>query len=845
MLNVKSLTDTMSRMPLPQLQQYAALHKNDPYVVTLALSIANQKKQMQAGKAGQVGMMPQPKVVDQQISDMAAVDPMGNVTGAQMLPEDTGIGQLPAQNMRRMAEGGIVAFDDGGSVPGYAEGVFTEQDPKQDFAQKYRNAAIYAGRQLGVDPGIIISQWGLETAWGKKIIPGTNNLGNIKDFSGKGVSAYDKQEKSTSKYRAYDSTEDFAKAYVDLIKNKYPDSVGAGGDAKKFVTGLRPGKPGGYATDKNYASKFLAVTPIPIAEAATSASTQTPAPTTAPAGAPTRLSDKSIPTDYKKEQSLQQAAQDAEIKKLQSEGFLDKTSRVGKGIVGNLEAGTNVLTGMAGYPLGYLGAIATDPTGAAAAIQNQPAGAGFYDRMKAIQSDFTYQPRTAVGEAQAEDLSKSLSFLPPYLAGPGSLRRSKLNAPKLVEPTTKPGLPGIAESQTAKAAKAAEQLPLFPELETAPATAPAAAYPSGIFGPEPAVSAAVQAARAKQVAAKAALQKDGPEIGNRFFEPEPTTFPITPENAGIAAVQRNIIAKNKAAEAAARAEAAKTQEPAKPAEVPSKPAESVATPETVAVPEEVAPAPKETIPAMTEAEMLDRARTFELEQQKADIIRRNQDRAKFGLPGIATPVPVTGVEDREPAYVANTAAAKYPPGVMGGERLPSAEEGIIAALKEKPEETKTAEAPAAGGMNWGDLALKMGLNLLAGKSPNALQNVGEAGLATLGMQQAETKAKSEAEARLAEALKNKSLGRYYESYAAATERGAKEKNLELEAEKLIAQEMAKDKFLNMPGQEAARAARERQMRETIYRNLGITPTMAAGAPAGQRLSYNPETGKIG
>ena len=55
MLNVKTLTDTMSRMELPQLQQYAALHKNDPYIVTLALSIANQKKQMKAGQAGQAG----------------------------------------------------------------------------------------------------------------------------------------------------------------------------------------------------------------------------------------------------------------------------------------------------------------------------------------------------------------------------------------------------------------------------------------------------------------------------------------------------------------------------------------------------------------------------------------------------------------------------------------------------------------------------------------------------------------------------------------------------------------------------------------------------------------------
>ena len=117
MLNVKTLTDTMSRMELPQLQQYAALHKNDPYIVTLALSIANQKKQMKAGQAGQAGMMPQPKVADQQIAQMVAPPPQQMAPQQQMLPEDQGIGALPAQNMQNFAGGGIVAFDEGGEVP--------------------------------------------------------------------------------------------------------------------------------------------------------------------------------------------------------------------------------------------------------------------------------------------------------------------------------------------------------------------------------------------------------------------------------------------------------------------------------------------------------------------------------------------------------------------------------------------------------------------------------------------------------------------------------------------------------------------------------------------------------
>jgi hypothetical protein len=122
MLNVKTLTDTMSRMELPQLQQYASLHKNDPYIVTLALSIANQKKQMKAGQAGQAKMMPQPKVVDQQLAQMSAPPPQ---LMAQAMPEDQGIGTLPAQNMQNFAGGGIVAFEEGGDVPGYQSGVFT------------------------------------------------------------------------------------------------------------------------------------------------------------------------------------------------------------------------------------------------------------------------------------------------------------------------------------------------------------------------------------------------------------------------------------------------------------------------------------------------------------------------------------------------------------------------------------------------------------------------------------------------------------------------------------------------------------------------------------------------
>jgi lysozyme family protein len=108
MINVNQITSRLASMPDQALQQYAAMHKNDPYVMALALSESNRRKQMRQG--AQMQAPQQPKVVDQEIAGMA-----------QPMPEDTGIGQLPAPNMQSMAEGGIVAFEDGGSTSQYSD----------------------------------------------------------------------------------------------------------------------------------------------------------------------------------------------------------------------------------------------------------------------------------------------------------------------------------------------------------------------------------------------------------------------------------------------------------------------------------------------------------------------------------------------------------------------------------------------------------------------------------------------------------------------------------------------------------------------------------------------------
>ena len=61
----------------------------------------------------------------------------------------------------------------------------------QSFVDRVAPLAQTVGERLNVDPAILIGQWGLETGWGKSVVPGTNNLGNIKDFSGRGPMATD------------------------------------------------------------------------------------------------------------------------------------------------------------------------------------------------------------------------------------------------------------------------------------------------------------------------------------------------------------------------------------------------------------------------------------------------------------------------------------------------------------------------------------------------------------------------------------------------------------------------------------------------------------------------------
>lgn len=143
MLNVNQITSSLARMPDAALKQYAQMHKDDPYTVSLAISESNRRKEIRAGSARE---QQQPSVADSEISHMdeSQVPPQ-----MSRLPEEQGIGALPAPNMQGMAGGGIVAFKDRGEVkaaPSFEEAL--DMEGVKDPVRRAFLKAIY-GQESG------------------------------------------------------------------------------------------------------------------------------------------------------------------------------------------------------------------------------------------------------------------------------------------------------------------------------------------------------------------------------------------------------------------------------------------------------------------------------------------------------------------------------------------------------------------------------------------------------------------------------------------------------------------------------------------------------------------------
>ncbi len=128
MADFTNMTERLALMPDPALQQFAQMHRDDPFTLALAVSESNRRKKMRTAQQGLAGMQQQPPVADQEIAQM----------NEPAMPENVGIGALPAPVLagmpaggiageeemepQTMAGGGLVAFSGGGNVERYQLG---------------------------------------------------------------------------------------------------------------------------------------------------------------------------------------------------------------------------------------------------------------------------------------------------------------------------------------------------------------------------------------------------------------------------------------------------------------------------------------------------------------------------------------------------------------------------------------------------------------------------------------------------------------------------------------------------------------------------------------------------
>jgi hypothetical protein len=731
--NPNKLMAQLRMMPDQQLLQYAQMHKNDPYIFPMAFQESNTRKQMRAAQAPQAGQAP--KVVDQDLQAMAAQAPQM----AQAMPENQGIGTLPAPNMQNMAGGGIVAFDDGGS-------------PADKI--NYRQYAIDRAKQLGLNPQLVDNIFKTESGYDPTAKSGTGpvGIGQISKFIGRSIFGQRNGIDPDSVGKANDGRLDPIKNintsldFMAHLNQKYK------GDPTKISVAYNQGEP---VLDKHLKENDGRVVPQDLPSEARKYISKTLTnlmPFAAATAAPTNPAIDQIPGQSVK----------APPSKAAPQGIAALTSDPATGF----SMPQDVFSPTPDEERKYAAAQAAAKT--TGDVVSQIPGQSV--KAPAFKDNNTYFGGVADEMGIPQEVQRNVANtlmaptpMAPVMAIPRAAKSSGLAA--LGEKIYNKVVPaaGMTEKQIAalraenEAAKLAQSAQLYPRL-----TPPAQVLEQG--------SQVIPVAQTGEATVQSAADLEKVRLANQ------------------AADQL----------AASQAGARTAQEAAK---LPSA------------------------------AERLQQASLLRESDEAARLMARARA-ATNAKTSLQTGEGLASIAPTDAPYVANTTANKYDSGVMGGAPLPSAEDDIVAALKNKPEEIAAAPEEKTGGMDMNRLMLQMGLHLMAGKSPNALTNVGEAGLGVLGMQQAEAKAQSERESKMSEADYRKAMGKYYEANAASIDRGAKEKNLELEAEKLIAQEISKDKFLNMPGQEAARAAREAQMRATIYRNLGIKPTMVAGAPTG-------------
>jgi len=238
--NVNQITTTLRGMPDQQLQQYAAMHKSDPYILSLAIQESNSRQQLRAGAMAKMAGQQPPTVADQDIAKMsqpvmppqmpqgmppqggAAPMPQGApIPQAPQAQQGQGLPALPAQGAPGMAEGGIAGYAAGGAGRGEGSAI-----------DAYRQYALAKARQMGLSPYLADSIFRIESGYNPnaKSKTGPVGIGQLTKATGQayGVDPEDR----TDPYKNIDASV----AYMADLQKKY------GGDSAKMAVAYNQGE---------------------------------------------------------------------------------------------------------------------------------------------------------------------------------------------------------------------------------------------------------------------------------------------------------------------------------------------------------------------------------------------------------------------------------------------------------------------------------------------------------------------------------------------------------------------------------------------------------------------------
>lgn len=224
-LNPTQLAARLAAMSDQQLQQYAMLHHDDPFVMSVAIDVKNQRDALRASRAAQ-SQPQQPPVVQQLIAQMAQLPPMQGGQGQQMPAQQLaqppqqgqpgpqqaadgglmrGIARLPARNIARMADGGIAGYADGGvqMSPGMLD--FAQRSKPvlrmaggTNALQQYADLIRTEATQQGIDPDVAMRLFMAESGGDPEAVSpkGAVGFGQLKEAAAKemGLSPEDRKD---------------------------------------------------------------------------------------------------------------------------------------------------------------------------------------------------------------------------------------------------------------------------------------------------------------------------------------------------------------------------------------------------------------------------------------------------------------------------------------------------------------------------------------------------------------------------------------------------------------------------------------------------------------------------